>query len=114
MLAFARRGVIDNVLIINFGKVEVRPIGLFQGQPMAESLQAEVQQPLRFLFLPGNQADDVLIQAFRREIGFNVGHKAVFILLVCDFADDIFFRIRIHFILIKNDFKLGCKDKTFH
>ena len=95
---------------LDFGDVEVRPVGLFQRLPVAEGLQAELQQPLRLLFLRGDEADDVLIQAFRHEIGLNVGHKAVFIVLACDFADDIVFRIGIHFCLIKNDFKLGRKD----
>ena len=99
LLAFARRGVIDNVLIVNFGKVEVRPVGLFQRLPMAEGLQTELQQPFRFLFLLGNQANNVLIQTFRRKIGFNVGHEAVFILFACNFADNIVFRMLVHFLL---------------
>ena len=112
LLAFARCGIINDVLVVDFREIEMCPVGLFERLPMAEGLQSKLQQPFGFLFLLGDEADDVLVQAFRHKIGFNVGHETIFILLARDLADDIFVRMLIHFSLIKNDFKLGRKDKV--
>ena len=59
--------------------------------PPSEGVQPELQEPLRFVFLGGNQPDDVLIQALRYELLLHVCNKTVFILLFRKFFNYIVF-----------------------
>src|SRR5665811_641319 len=67
------RGVINNVLVVDLGVVDVGPRGLFEGQPVAVGLEAPFEEPCGLVLLGGNQADDIFAQAAGNGIGFDVG-----------------------------------------
>ncbi len=69
-------GVVDYVLIVDFGQFEVAPARLGHLLPFAECVQAEVQQPLRLLLLGGNQTNDVFVQAFGHVLLLDLGDEA--------------------------------------
>lgn len=57
----------------------MRPCGRGECEPVAECLQAEVEQPFRLAFLMRDKAYDVLVQAGRNKVGVDVGSESVFI-----------------------------------
>jgi len=69
------RGIVDDVLVIDGRVVNVGPGGLLHGLPVAEGLEAPFQEPFRFLFLGGDQADDVFVQAAGDGVGFDIVTK---------------------------------------
>lgn len=76
-----RRGVIVKVLIVDRRHVRFLPSGFRHVLPQAEGLQAPFQQPFRLFLLLGNQAHDVFVQAFRREVHLDFGGEAIAVLL---------------------------------
>ena len=58
------RGIIMQVLIINFRIMNAGPVGLLHGLQPAIGVKAPFGQPLRLVFLGGNEPDNVLVQAF--------------------------------------------------
>ena len=77
-------GIIDNVLEINAGVLNVGP-GRFlflEGDPVTKSLEPPFQHPFRFLFLGGNKADNVLTETLGGGILLDINGKAPFVLSV--------------------------------
>ena len=58
-----RRRIVADCLEVDGGNIEVRPCGRCQGFPIAESFQAEIEQPLWLLFLFRNQPYDIFRQS---------------------------------------------------
>ena len=83
-------GVVDDVLEVDLGQVQMGPPGHFHPLPLAERVQAEFQQPLRLLLEPGNRADDVLVQALGNKILFHVRHEAFLVFPAGEFLYDLF------------------------
>src|SRR5207248_11575498 len=78
-----RRAVVDDVLIIHFRVLDVRPVlRLRHLQPLAEGLQTELKHPLRLALLLGDEADGVFGQPPRNHVRLDVGDEAVLVLLV--------------------------------
>ena len=84
-----RVGVVRNTLVVDGREVDMGPIGLLQGLPIAEGLETEVEHPLRFALLFGNEAYDVLVEAGVDNLGMDVGGEAVFVLLLGDLANEL-------------------------
>ena len=76
-----RRGVVDDVLVIDGFVMDLWPGRFFHRLPVPERLEPPVGQPRRFVFLARNQPDDVLVQTRRRGLGFHVGVETVFVFL---------------------------------
>ena len=76
------RGVINNVLVVDLGVVDVGPRGLFEGQPVAVGLEAPFEEPCGLVLLGGNQADDIFAKAAGNGIGFDVGDETPLIFLI--------------------------------
>ena len=81
LAVFLWGGVVDNVLIVDFGKLEMPPVRLGHLLPAVESVQAEVQQPLRFLFDGGDGADCLFRQPFGNVNLFHLGDESFLVLL---------------------------------
>ena len=79
---FLWRGVINDVLVIDFFVMDFRPNRFLHRLPVPERLEPPVGQPFRLVFLARNQADGVLAQARRRGLGLHVGVKTVFVFLL--------------------------------
>ena len=82
VLVLLRSRIIYDVLEVYLRNVKVSPLWNRHLLPAAECLQTEVQHPLRFLLLCGDQAYDVLIQTFWYELLRDISHEAVLILLL--------------------------------
>ena len=78
---FSGSGIVNDVLVIDFFVMNLRPGGFLKRLPVPERLEPPVGQPFRLLFPARNQPDDVLAQTRRRGIGFHVGVKTVFVIL---------------------------------
>ncbi len=76
------RGIVNDVLVIDGRVVNVGPGGLLHGLPVAEGLEPPFQQPFRFLFLGGDQADDVFVEAAGDGVGFDIGDEPPLIFLI--------------------------------
>ena len=60
-VVFARSSVVRDSLEVNGRYAEVRPLRRCHCLPLAESLEAEVEEPLRFLFFGRDEADNLLV-----------------------------------------------------
>ena len=78
-LFLLRRGVINDVLVIDRLVLDVLPGRLLHRQPEAERLEPPLEHPFRLFLLLRNQADDVLVQPFRNGVGLDVGDEAVLV-----------------------------------
>jgi hypothetical protein len=78
---FPGRGIINDVLIIDFFVMHLGPMRLLHRLPVAKRLEPPVGQPFRLVFPARNQPDGVLAQARRRGIGLHVGVETVFVIL---------------------------------
>ena len=85
------RGVVGDGLVVDFGHVDVPPFGLFQGLPVVQRLEPEVEQPFRFAFLCGYGAHHVVVEPLGYYFGGNVGGKTIFVLLFGYAADELVF-----------------------
>ena len=81
-----RRGVVRDRLVVDRRVAGVRPVRLRQGEPVAQGLQAPLQQEVRLTLLARNQPHDVLVQARGDGLGLDVRDKAVLVLA----ADQLF------------------------
>src|SRR2546428_2070227 len=77
-----RRGVVDDVLIVDGRIPDVRPLRLLHREPVAVGAESPVEHPLGLVFLAGDEPDDVLVQALRDRLHLDVGDEAVFVLLL--------------------------------
>ena len=75
--------------------MHVPPRGLLQGLPVAEGFEPKIEQPFRFAFLLGDEADNVFVQTFVDDFGLHVGGKAVFVFLLGGFAHEFVFFFHI-------------------
>ena len=94
-LLLSRVGIVRDGLIVNLGNAEVSPCGHLQCQPVAVSLQAELQHPVGLTLLLGDKTDNVFVQALLDDIGMHVGGEAIFVLLLREFLD-IFIGFFLH------------------
>ena len=78
---FLRCREIDDILKVYLRYVQMRPPRHLHFLPFAESIEAEIQQPLRLLLFRGNEPDDVFVQTFRNEFLLHIGDETVFVLL---------------------------------
>src|SRR6516165_12666461 len=69
--------------------MELCPIRLRHLQPRAESCEAPFEQPIRLFFFGRDEADRVLVEAGRSFVGFDIGHKAVFVALLGERPDGL-------------------------
>ena len=80
-LFFLLRGsIIDNILVIDGRDVEMSPGRHFERLPVAKGAEAEVEQPFRLVFLGGNEADGLFVEAAMYRFRIYMGNEAVFIL----------------------------------
>ena len=77
-----RVSIVGDGLVVNLRHLEVSPSRLLKGQPIAISIQAELQQPVRFSLLLGDEAHDVLRQTLLDDVRLHVGSEAVLVLLL--------------------------------
>ena len=82
-----RRGVVTDVLKIDFRIMHIGPRRRRHGQPVAIGLETKFQQPLRLVFLRRNKPDGVFAQALGRSIGFDIGDEAVLVGLIDQFLN---------------------------
>ena len=76
------RGVVTDRLEIDLRIFDVRPLRLFHLEPLLISVEAELEQPFRLVFLARNQPDGVFIETLRRDIRLDVRHETMFVRLV--------------------------------
>jgi hypothetical protein len=75
--------------------MEILPVGLGHGQPMAVSFEPPFQHPFRLVLFGRNKTDDLLTQTHWGAVHLNVCGKPVFILLLGYLFDDVhFFSVR--------------------
>ena len=87
-----RRGVIAGRLIVDWIVVQVRPVRLAHGEPMAVGFKPPLEQPIRFILFMGDEADGLFTKSRRRGIGFDGGDEPPLVLAVCEFLDLVGFR----------------------
>ena len=83
-LALLWCGVIDDILIVHLVVLQVRPIGFLHRLPFTESLQTKLQQPVGLVLFLRDKTHHVLVKAFSDGVCVDIGHKAPFILFVCN------------------------------
>ena len=81
-------GVVNDVLEIDPGHVQMGPVRHGHRLPLAEGVQPEIQQPLRLLLQAGDRADDVLVQALGHEFLLDIRDKAFLVLSAGEFLYD--------------------------
>ena len=86
---FLRRGVINDVLVVDRPVRNVRPGRLLHREPHAIGLEAPLEQPLGLALLGRDQADDVFGQAARCRVLLDVGDEAVLVLSIREFLDGL-------------------------
>ena len=72
-------GKVGNSLEIDGIIAQMGPIGFFHLQPVTIGLEAVVQHPLRFVLFRGNEADGILVKAWRQGVRRHVGDETMFI-----------------------------------
>ena len=82
-----RRRVVVEVLVVDLRVIDPRPGRLAHGQPAPIGLEPPRQHPFGLVLLGRDEADDVLGQALRGLVGFDLGHEPVFVLVDVDPAD---------------------------
>ena len=71
------RRVIRNGLVVDRHMMHACPLGFAHLEPAIKRLEAPIRQELRFAFLAGNGAYDIVIQSRRQAVGFDIGNEAV-------------------------------------
>ena len=87
------RGVVGDGVQVHRRVGDVGPVGLGHLQPVAIGVQTPLQQPFRFAFLGGNDADHVLVQARRQGVGLHQGGETRLVLGADHFVE---FGLRAH------------------
>ncbi len=72
-------GIVAYGLEVDGRNREVSPCGWLKCEPVTVSLQSEVEKPVGFAFLTGDEAYDILRQSGRNNLCVYVGCKSVFI-----------------------------------
>ena len=91
VLAALRRGVIDDVLIVDPRIVHVRPLRLRHREPVAVSLETPREHELGFVLLRRDGADNVLAESGRQRFLLHVGDETGLVFAL-DQGFDILFR----------------------
>ncbi len=84
-----RRGVVDDVLVVDRTVLDVAPGRLFHGLPHAERLEPPLEQPRGLLFLLRDEVDDVLVESARGRVLLDVGDEAVPVLARRELLDGL-------------------------
>ena len=90
LTVFLWGGVVYDILIVDFGQVEMAPAGLLHGLPLAECIQTELQEPFRLFLEGGYHADNVLVQALRDIDLLDVRDESFLVLLLRDVLQQFF------------------------
>ena len=91
-----RSSIVDNILEINGRHIQMPPFGHRHPLPPVESVETEVQQPLRLAFPLGNHPDDLFVQPLRNIFLLHVGDKAFFVLLRGEILYDFILVLSVH------------------
>ena len=83
------RRVIDDVLVVDRGVLDVVPRRLLHLLPDAERLEPPLEQPLGLVLLGGDHPDDVLAQPFRDFFGFDIGDEPVLVFACGEFFNGV-------------------------
>ena len=97
-LLTARVGIVGDGLVVDFGQVDVSPLGLFQCLPVAEGTQTKLEHPVGLFLLLRNQSDDIFVESFGNNLGVDLCGEAVFVFLFRNAADQL--------VLFTHDFLL--------
>ena len=89
VLVLLGSGVVDDVLEVDLGQVQMGPARHLHRLPFPERVQAEFQEPVRLLLEAGDGADDVLVQALGNEFLFHVRHETFLVLPGGEFLYDL-------------------------
>ena len=100
-------GIVGDGLIVDVGHLEVAPSGLFQSEPVAVGIQAELQQPVRLALRHGDEAHDIFRQTLLDDVRLDVGGEAVLVLLLRHLAHKAVLFLHASFFLL-----CECKDTT--
>ena len=84
-----RRRVVVIVLVVDLRIIDPRPGRLAHGQPAAIGIEPPGQHPFRLGLLGRDEPHDVLGQALGGLVGFDIGHKPVFVLVDVDAANPL-------------------------
>ena len=90
VLVLLGSGIVDDVLEVDLGQVQMGPAGHLHRLPFPERVQAEFQEPVRLLLEAGDGTDDVFVQALGNEFLFHVRHEAFLVLPGGEFLYDFF------------------------
>ena len=90
-LLFLGDGEVDDVLVVRFFVMKVRPVGFLHCLPEAERFKAELQKPFGFLFSRRNHADNLLVQTARKLLVLNLRLESVLVFLCAYVFYDVFF-----------------------
>ena len=88
--------VVDDILKVDFGDVEMGPRRHLHRQPVTIGFQALFEHPLGLPFLRGDSADDLLAESALDKLGLDIGRKTVLILAVGQTLQYIFFVLFCH------------------
>jgi len=80
-LLFARRRIVAYGLKVDLRHLEMSPCRRRQREPVAESLQPEVKQPLRLTFLGRDQSHHILAETSRNYICVDGRMEAILIVV---------------------------------
>lgn len=84
-----RGGVIADSLEVDGGNVEMRPVGWREGEEIAVSVEAELQQPFGLVFEARYGAYGVFAQSRRHNLCVDVGDEAVFVFFLLGAAEEV-------------------------
>ena len=80
--------IVADGLIVYRRHLEVPPSGLFEREPVAVGIQAELEEPLRLSLLLGDESDDVLRESLLDDFRLYIGGEAVLVLLLRHLAHE--------------------------
>src|SRR5215213_4161965 len=78
------RGIVIEILEIDFRVGDARPLGLGHGEPVPIGFKAPCEHPFGLALLARNEDDDLLGEALGGLFGFDIGREAVFVLIDVD------------------------------
>ena len=90
-----RVGIVRYGLVVNLRQMHVSPRGLLHREPVAESLQAEVEHPFRLALLGRNEPHDVLVQSSVDYLCVYVGGEAELVFLFGHAAHKLVFAVLV-------------------
>src|SRR5687768_2062113 len=76
------RSVIADRLKIDPRIFDIRPLWLFHLEPLLIGFKPKFKEPRGFVFLGGNEPDNIFVKAFWRDIRLDFGNETVFVWLI--------------------------------